>query len=62
MDEIYQNGKETTMPTRKKKFDPRKEVKAIARERVGTVPSSKVIVSKLRKIEKHKQKLNEETE
>lgn len=47
---------------RKKKFDPRKEVKAIARERIGTVPSSKVIVSKIDKTKKHKRSVDEETE
>jgi hypothetical protein len=31
---------------KKKKFDGRKEVRAIARERVGTVKPSKVIVPK----------------
>lgn len=47
---------------RKKKFDPRKEVKAIARERIGTVPASKVITPKLQKTEKHKRKIDETTE
>lgn len=47
---------------RKKAYNPRKEVRAIARERVGTVPSSKVIVSKLKKTQKHKRKLDEEME
>jgi hypothetical protein len=37
------------------KFDQKKEVRAIARERVGTVPSSKVIQPKTgRKRPKHK--------
>ncbi len=35
---------------RKKKFDITKEVKAIARERVGTVPSKKVIAHKKFKV------------
>jgi len=39
---------------RKKRFDAKKEVRAIARERVGTVPSTKVIVSKAKKPPKHK--------
>ena len=40
---------------RKKKFDAAKEVRAIARERVGTVPSSKPIAPKSeRKKPKHK--------
>jgi hypothetical protein len=38
-----------------RKFDQKKEVRAIARERVGTVPSSKVILPKTgRKRPKHK--------
>ena len=37
-----------------KKFDAKKEVRAIARERVGTVPSMKVILPKnQRKKPKH---------
>jgi hypothetical protein len=37
------------------KFDQKKEVRAIARERVGTVPSSRVIQPKTgRKRPKHK--------
>jgi hypothetical protein len=40
---------------KKKKFDGRKEVRAIARERVGTVKPSKVIVPKQERSEpKHK--------
>jgi hypothetical protein len=40
---------------RKKKFDLGKEIKAIARERVGTVPASKPIQPKsLRKKPKYK--------
>jgi hypothetical protein len=37
------------------------EIKAIARERLGTVPSRKVIVSKIDKAPKHPRKI-EETE
>lgn len=38
-----------------REFDEKKEVRAIARERVGTVPPTKVIVPKhLRKKPKHK--------
>jgi hypothetical protein len=38
-----------------RRFDQKKEVRAIARERVGTVPSAKVITPKhLRKKPKHK--------
>lgn len=41
---------------KQKKYDRAKDVRAIARERVGTVPSAKIIVPKtLRKRPKHKQ-------
>ena len=39
---------------RPKRYDKRKVVRGIARERVGTVPSSKVIVPKTLKKPKHK--------
>jgi hypothetical protein len=46
---------------RKKKFDLTKEVKAIARERVGTVPAAKTLEPKsLRKKPKHKKPIQEE--
>ena len=46
---------------RKKKFDLGKEVKAIARERVGTIPASKPILPKAsRKKPKHKKPPGEE--
>ena len=46
-----------------RKFDAKKEVRAIARERVGVVPSSKVIVpKKLRKKPKHKRPPEQESE
>jgi hypothetical protein len=46
---------------RKKKFDIGKEVKAIARERVGTVPAAKLIEPKsLRKKPKHKKTVEED--
>lgn len=49
------------MPPRKKKFDAGKEVRAIARERVGTVPASKPIEPKAsRRKPKHKKKPDEE--
>lgn len=49
------------MATRKKKFDAAKEVRAIARERVGTVPPSKPIAPKSsRKKPKHKKSPDEE--
>lgn len=39
-----------------RKYDRKKEVRAIARERVGSVPSSRVILPKTgRKRPKHKQ-------
>jgi hypothetical protein len=48
---------------RKKKFDLGKEVKAIARERVGTIPAAKPIEPKSqRKKPKHKKPMEEETE
>jgi hypothetical protein len=43
------------LPRRKKEFDLGKEVKAIARERVGRVPAARLIEPKsLRKKPKHK--------
>jgi hypothetical protein len=46
---------------RKKKFDLTKEVKAIARERLGTVPAAKTLEPKsLRKKPKHKKPIEEE--
>lgn len=51
------------MPRKKKSFEVIKEVKAIARERVGTVPAAKPIEPKsLRKKPKYKQRMEEETE
>jgi hypothetical protein len=48
---------------RKKKFSLAKEVKAIARERVGPVPASQPIEPKSsRKKPKHKKKVAEEGE
>jgi len=44
------------LPRKKKTFDLGKEVKAIARERVGRIPSAKTMVPKSqRKKPKHKQ-------
>jgi len=49
--------------TRKKRFEAAKEVKAIARERVGAVPAGKTIQPKsLRKRPKHKKRPGEELE
>ncbi len=43
------------MKPRKKRYDAKKEVRAIARERVGTVKAGRVMVPKnLRKKPKHK--------
>jgi hypothetical protein len=39
---------------RKKKFDVPKEIRAIARERVGTVKAARVIVPKADRKPKHK--------
>ncbi|MDR3703800.1 MAG: hypothetical protein P4L56_29390 [Candidatus Sulfopaludibacter sp.] len=51
------------MPRKKKTFEIGKEVKAIARERVGTVPASRPIQPKsARKKPKHKRSMEEETE
>ena len=36
------------------KFDQKKEVRKLARERVGTVPAARVIEEKTRKRPKHK--------
>ena len=50
------------MSRKKPKFDVKKEIRKLARERVGTVPSARVIVPKVaRKKPKHK-KLIEEAE
>ena len=49
------------MPPKKKTFELGKEVKAIARERVGTVPAAKTIEPKsARKKPKHKKRLEDE--
>jgi hypothetical protein len=46
---------------RKKRFDVRKEVRKLARERIGQVPASKTIEPKqLRKKPKHKKPISEE--
>ena len=46
---------------RKRRFDAKKEVRKLARERVGTVPASRVITAKRdRKKPKHKRLLAEE--
>ena len=49
------------MAPRKKRFDMRKEVRKLARERVGQVPATKPILPKqLRKKPKHKKPIAEE--
>ena len=49
------------MARKKPRFDVRKEVRRLARERVGTVPTSKVIVPKTaRKKPKHKKRTDEQ--
>jgi hypothetical protein len=45
---------------RKKKFDASKEVRAIARERVGRVKSERVIIPKSERKPKHKKDLLQE--
>ena len=48
------------MPRKKKSFDVAREVKAIARERVGPVPAAKAMEPKTsRKKPKHKGRLEE---
>jgi len=47
------------MPRRKKTFSAKKEVRAIARERVGRVKASQVITPKAERKPKHKKLLNE---
>jgi hypothetical protein len=48
---------------RQKKYDRDKDVRAIARERIGTVPAAKAMVPKpLRKKPKHKKPPGEETQ
>jgi hypothetical protein len=50
------------LPRKKKSFDLAKEVKAIARERVGPVPAGKAIQPKSsRKKPKHKTRFEEES-
>jgi hypothetical protein len=47
---------------KKPKFDVDKEIRKLARERVGTVPAARVIVPKLaRKKPKHKKTVEEES-
>jgi hypothetical protein len=49
------------LPRKKKAFELGTEIKAIARERVGTVPASKPIEAKSRrKKPKHKKRVEEE--
>ena len=51
------------MPRKKKGFEMGKEIKAIARERVGPVPAAQTIEPKsARKKPKHKKRLEEELE
>ena len=47
---------------RKRRFDVRKEIRKLARERVGTVPAARVIVPKLaRKKPKYKKSVIDES-
>jgi hypothetical protein len=50
------------LPPKKKRFNVSKEVKAIARERVGTIPAAKLIDTKRPKKPKHRKPLAEESE
>jgi hypothetical protein len=47
-------------PKKKEKFDARKEVRAIARERVGKVPAGRVILPKSERKPKYKKPPGEE--
>ncbi len=50
------------MARKKKQFDARKEVRAIARERVGTVPPARALEERSAKRKpKHKKPLDEES-
>jgi hypothetical protein len=50
------------LPRKKKSFDLAREVKAMARERVGPVPAAKAIQPKsFRKKPKHKTRFEEES-
>lgn len=52
----------TSVATRKKVFSLRKEVRAIARERVGTPPAARPLDEKpVRRKPKHKKKIDEDT-
>ena len=50
------------MARKKKTFDVAKELKAIARERVGRIPASRPIQPKSTRKPKHKKTPGEETE
>jgi hypothetical protein len=50
------------LPRKKKAFKVHKEVKAIARERVGTVPAARPIEPKSSRQPKHKKRPLEEAE
>ena len=51
------------MARKKQRFDVKKEIRKLARERVGIVPSGRVIVPKpARKKPKHKKKIEAEGE
>jgi len=49
------------MPPRKKAFNMKKEVRAIARERVGKVPPAQAIEPKPRRKPKHKKPPEDES-
>ena len=50
------------MARKKKSFDAAKEVRAIARERVGTIPAARPMEPKTARKPKHKKPPEEETE
>jgi len=47
---------------KKKKFDAKREIRGIARERVGSVPPGRVILPKTERKPKHKKEPIEEVE
>ncbi len=49
------------MAPKKRKFDLKKEVRKLARERVGTVPTERVIPAKAERRTKHKKAIDLES-
>lgn len=55
-------GQDWIVPKKKIPFDAGRGAREIARERIGVVPSGKVIVSKRKKPPKHKKPITEDSE